>query len=89
MARARVDREAHLATPLGHLHAEIAAGESALTWLLMKDGRGEVPLERLEQWYGEERIPDGWKKPAGIVGLLEARGNAKNVAEVMSALGKK
>ncbi|KAJ3872976.1 hypothetical protein F5051DRAFT_338425 [Lentinula edodes] len=32
-----------------------------------------IPLSYFSQWFGEERIPDGWTRPAKMIGLLDAR----------------
>ena len=31
----------------------------------------KVSLERLRQWMGEERLPDGWTRPRKTQGLIE------------------
>jgi Peroxidase, family 2 len=44
-----------------------------------------IPLSRLEQWFGEERLPDDWwesVRPVDKVGLRETRRRAKRVARV-------
>ncbi|KAF9468363.1 Chloroperoxidase [Collybia nuda] len=82
-ARARVDRESRLKTPLDEIHSQIATGESALTWLVMKDQRGEVPINLVKEWYGEERIPHGWVPPAKPIGLFSAHGVASMIAKEM------
>jgi hypothetical protein len=84
--RARVDREAQLEKPLDVIHAQIAQGEAATAWLVMKDDYGKIPLERLKQWWGEERLPDNWTRPRRVIGLLEARAKADDVAEGMRKL---
>lgn len=76
-ARVRSDREGKLVKQLDALHSEIACGESVMTWLLLKNENNEVPLEILSQWYGEERIPEGWKPPKEVVGLLKVRKHVK------------
>ena len=88
-ARLRVDREARLTSPLDHLHSEIGTGEAALCWLLLKRENGQVPLSTLEQWYGEERIPDGWAPPAEGVGLFDARQTANVVANKMEEIRRR
>jgi len=73
-ASARAAREALLDCPLDALHEEIACAEGAMTWLVMQDeNSGEVPLERLKVWYGEERLPPGFSRPKNPVGLVETR----------------
>ena len=88
-AELRVDREARLASPLDHLHSEIGTGEAALCWLLLKKGDGQVPLSTLEQWYGEERIPDGWTPPCKGIGLFDARQTASEVASKMEQIRRR
>ncbi|KAF9553675.1 hypothetical protein CPC08DRAFT_822158 [Agrocybe pediades] len=51
---------------------------------------GVIPTERLRQWFGEERLPDGWWDSHGVrpsirVGLLRAR----VVANFVGQLAKK
>lgn len=44
-----------------------------------------IPLARLEQWFGEERLPDNWwesVRPINEVGLRETRRRAEYVARV-------
>ena len=84
--KARVDREALLEKPLTDLQAQIGQGEAATAWLVMKDDSGKVPLDRLQQWWGEERLPDNWTKPRRVIGLLDARAKADDIAEGMRKL---
>jgi hypothetical protein len=49
-----------LSKPLDKLHAQVACGEVALMWFLMKDSSEEVPTKTLEDWMGEERFSGGW-----------------------------
>jgi hypothetical protein len=55
----------------------IARGEVALAWLVMRgrrgdDGKGEViPVRWVKEWFGEERLPNGWARPVRSVGLIE------------------
>lgn len=77
-------------TPMKHynIHEQVALGEGALTWLVLhrssetpvKRGpySGIVPTERVRQWLGEERLPDGWwdyhgVRPSATIGLWRAR----------------
>lgn len=83
LARARTDRESRLPTPLDSLHSQIAIGESALTWLVMKDQHDEIPVKRVREWYGEERIPQGWVAPVKAIGLFSARHTTSTIAEQM------
>ncbi|KAJ7194985.1 Chloroperoxidase [Mycena pura] len=66
--------------PLSSLHAQIAAGECALAWLVMRHpAAGVVEVDTLAQWFGEERLPDVWQRPNEPVGLVQARINADEV----------
>lgn len=88
-AQLRVDREARLTSPLDHLHSEIGTGEAALCWLLLKEENGQIPPSTLEQWYGEERIPEGWEPPTKGVGLFDARQTASEVAKKMEEIRRR
>jgi hypothetical protein len=85
-ARARADCESKLRSPLDALHEQVALGESALTWLTMKDQRGEVPLDMAKQWYGEERLPEGYVRPEKPVGLFLVHGISSDVGKRMKKL---
>jgi hypothetical protein len=99
LGRLHAKREVSSNRPLSLLHKQIALGECGLTWLLMREnttvsgyyteGAREtesiIPLARLEQWFGEERLPDNWwecVRPIERVGLRETRRRAKYVARV-------
>ncbi|KIM42002.1 hypothetical protein M413DRAFT_410597 [Hebeloma cylindrosporum] len=69
---------------LDNVHSQVVLGECALTWLMLRasgsDAKGFVPVSRLGQWFGEERLPDNWWKdgedgvrPKAVVGLLGTR----------------
>jgi hypothetical protein len=83
---ARLSRERLLLSPLNPFHTQIARGETALAWLLMKDEKGEVPLGRVEEWWGEERLPGDWSVPVRVIGLMDARRKADEVKEYMRKL---
>ncbi|TFK47167.1 heme-thiolate peroxidase [Heliocybe sulcata] len=88
-AKVRVVREAKLppGKALDAFHAEVSRGESALSWLLMKDDdRNEVPLERIRQWFGEERLPEDWKKPSQPLGLITTRETAVEVKKLIASI---
>ncbi|KAI0758969.1 Chloroperoxidase [Fomes fomentarius] len=76
--------------PLDALHTTFAKGELALLFEAMGvsveeakrlpaqggDGAAKVvPKRFLEQWLGEERLPDGWVRPVAAIGhtILHAR----------------
>ncbi|KAG2135362.1 Chloroperoxidase [Suillus bovinus] len=88
LAQVRISREAQLAHPLDPIHSQIGAAEAALCWLLLKQDDGRIPSSILLQWYGEERLPDNWARPRRVIGLLNARTKAMEVAGIMNGLRK-
>eukprot|EP00919_Chromeraceae_sp_WS-2016_P055250 GHVR01131254.1.p1 GENE.GHVR01131254.1~~GHVR01131254.1.p1 ORF type:complete len:225 (+),score=17.56 GHVR01131254.1:33-707(+) len=88
LAKVRIAREARLSRPLDVIHSEVGMGEAALCWLILKEKNGRIPLSTLEQWFGEERIPDAWSRPRDEIGLLEARETANEVASIMEHIKK-
>ncbi|KAF8889136.1 Chloroperoxidase [Infundibulicybe gibba] len=83
-ARARCERECGLRS-LDSIHEQIALGESALTWELMKDRSDEVPLWRLRQFYADERIPTNYTPPQNSIGLFTTHRWVGVVASLMKA----
>ncbi|KAF7373225.1 HEME-HALOPEROXIDASE domain-containing protein [Mycena sanguinolenta] len=83
LAAVHAQRERTLPHRLGSLHEQVACGECALAWLVMGNpATGVIDLETLEQWFGDERLPDGWwnlKRPTEAVGLIRARKTAGKV----------
>jgi len=98
LAALRVARELSLPPPiqLDSLHKQIALGESALTWLVLRNQGHDacerddiVPSSRLAQWFGEERLPDGWwegVRPSRTVGLLDTKKRADQVQREMGTI---
>ncbi|KAK1222930.1 hypothetical protein PQX77_014207 [Marasmius sp. AFHP31] len=92
IATIRVEREARLDKPLDTLHVQIAQGESALLYHVLRNhygSTGMVPASRLAQWLGEERLPDNWwqeVRPPQTLGLVEVRRTADEVGEIMAAV---
>lgn len=97
LAAMRVQRESILNRELGPgkmgtLHEQVALGESSLAWLIMGQREGEedkIPVSRIRQWFGEERLPDGWwqgGKPSKTIGLIQARSNAGKVQKKMKEI---
>ncbi|EKM59175.1 uncharacterized protein PHACADRAFT_249438 [Phanerochaete carnosa HHB-10118-sp] len=85
--RARIRRALEERKPLDWVHREIAHGESALTLLVLGQGKPQVkdsalaiPRKFVEQWYGDEKLPEGWNPPVKQVGLLRAVWLSKTVA---------
>lgn len=82
-AQTSAERQKALKQPLDMIHAEILHGEIGLTMLLMQDASGIVPVEKLEQWYGEERFPDTYAIPAKEIGLGDARDASAKVGDAL------
>ncbi|OSX60173.1 hypothetical protein POSPLADRAFT_1147192 [Postia placenta MAD-698-R-SB12] len=99
-ARARAERDVAMCNPLDKLHAEIARGESALTVEILgsdgvdklgkEDTRGcperRVSKAFIEQWFVQEKLPDGWRRPEKAVGLLNIAAKSKEVAQMVLAI---
>ncbi|KAJ3851424.1 hypothetical protein EV368DRAFT_43173 [Lentinula lateritia] len=88
LAGLRVSRESGLCgmQKLSGVHEQVALGESALTWLIFaRKGEG-IPVKYFKQWFGEERIPDGWTRPEKTIGLFDARKAAGVVQQEMYRL---
>jgi hypothetical protein len=101
IARYHALRENASKTRLGIIHKQVALGECALSWLVLcgpsssENSSGEfegvLPRERLEQWFGEERLPDGWwdaqgVRPSQTVGLWKARQAADFIGRLVEAM---
>ncbi|KAJ7656221.1 Chloroperoxidase [Mycena rosella] len=88
LAAVHAARERDLARPLDGLHGQIAFGECALTWLVLRNPTtGVVERDALAQWFGEERLPTGWweePRPRTPVGLRQARKTAGQVQEFVN-----
>ena len=73
---------------LSDYHDRISLGECSLLWEVLRDRegtlRGVIPTFKLQQWLGEERLPDGWwgSRPKETIGLLQARKTANEVAKL-------
>ncbi|KAF7793685.1 hypothetical protein EIP86_004800 [Pleurotus ostreatoroseus] len=79
-ARARIQRARENRKSLNLVHRIIAHGEASLTLCVLgKAQKAEdegiaifpkvVPRSFIEQWYGDERLPDGWQRPDAVVGF--------------------
>ncbi|KIK61199.1 hypothetical protein GYMLUDRAFT_43276 [Collybiopsis luxurians FD-317 M1] len=90
LAEARVKRERMLQREkrpeLDLLHGEIAHGEAALAWLLMKDAQGVVGTETVRQWFGQETFPGSYVIPEEEVTLRKAREISTKIGDEISWL---
>lgn len=96
VARARVRREkesmSHCRVPLDQIHAEIARGEMALVVdifgkPLKENGEPELGIKLLQEWWMDERFPEGWA-PQKKVGLLATIRTAAEIRTDMRELEK-
>ena len=73
---------------LSEYHNQISLGECSLLWEVLRDRSGTldgvIPTFKLQQWLGEERLPDGWwcSRPKKTIGLLQARRTTNEAAEL-------
>lgn len=84
---ARIKRANMACKSIDSVHKEIAHGESALTLLVLGKGKPQcedtdlvVPKDFVEQWYGDERLPEEWERPTKPVGLLRTVRLSQTVA---------
>ncbi|TFY72975.1 heme-thiolate peroxidase [Dentipellis fragilis] len=88
LVKGRAARDDSLAKPLGLIHAAIARGEVALTFETFR-GDGEfVPKQSIQQWFGEDRLPDGWTRPSHSVGLSHTTKRVQEVGTLCKQLSK-
>ncbi|KAH9938278.1 Cloroperoxidase [Fomitopsis serialis] len=96
-AKARALRDSAIPTPLDRVHAEIARGEAVLTiqtfGLKSKDTVGSageldgaVMKTFLEQWLGQERLPEGWQKSQTPIGLVETASRSRQIEKMIREL---
>ncbi|EJD06093.1 Cloroperoxidase [Fomitiporia mediterranea MF3/22] len=94
LARVRYLRDSELARPLDPVHSFITRGELALILLAMGVPNGEnavdrvVPRQHLEQWFAEERLPDGWDGPNVQIGLLNTGKLGKSVKSEVDRIAR-
>ncbi len=65
----RANRDKTLIRPLSKAHGIISRGEVALTVQTFGDEEGNMPKQYIREWFGKERLPCGWTKPAIAIGL--------------------
>ena len=79
---------------LSAYHDQISLGECSLLWEVLRDREGTLDgvltTSRLQQWLGEERLPDGWwnSRPKETVGLLRAMKTANEVAKLSKQIAE-
>lgn len=88
---------------LNRYHEQISFGECGLLWEVfrerLEEPRGQpvtllgevIPSCRLQQWLGDEKLPDGWWdhiRPKKPVGLLQVRKTANECARLSKQMVK-
>ncbi|TDL21128.1 Cloroperoxidase [Rickenella mellea] len=86
LARVRARRDMTLAVPLGGMRATISRAECAQVIIVFGDENGVAPKRVLREWFGEERIPDGWSGPKGTAGIRNTFAKAKEVGQEVARL---
>lgn len=70
LVQVRAARDTTLDRPLNKLHDTFARGEIALTTLVFADSERRIPKQFIGEWFGEQRLPQGWSKPTNVIGLI-------------------
>jgi len=83
LVRVRATRDQTLPAPLSKFHGAIARGKVALTVQTFGDSEGRISKQFLREWFGEDRLPEGWLKPATPTGLLSITRIANRVADLV------
>ena len=83
LVRVRAARDQTLLTPLSTLHGAISRGEVALTVQTIGDSEGRISKQFIREWFGEDRLPEGWLKPVTTTGLLSTTRIANRVADLV------
>jgi hypothetical protein len=79
----RANRDLTLGRPLSKTHGIIARGEIALIVQTFGDEEGNMPKRHLQEWFGKERLPSGWVKPAIATGIWTTSRIANWVGELV------
>lgn len=77
----RARRNETLVRPLGKFLNAIALGEVALTAQTLGDEYGNVSKQFIKEWFGDQRLPRGWSRPATPIGLW-------NTTQIVKRVGK-
>ncbi|KAG8844924.1 hypothetical protein FRB91_002217 [Serendipita sp. 411] len=91
LAKARREQQAHIDGTPGHGYSKgylstISHGEPVLAAeLISRPGGQGIPVEWFKTWFGEERLPDEFKKHRTL-GLMEMRTERAMVTEKVNAL---
>jgi hypothetical protein len=83
LLRVRAARDQTLLTPLSKFHGAISRGEVALAVQTLGDSEGRISKQFIREWFGEDRLPEGWLKPATTIGLLSTTRIVNRVADLV------
>lgn len=83
LVRVRAARDQTLLSPLSSFHGAIARGEVAFTIQTLGDREGRMPKQFIREWFGDERLPEGWSRPVTTIGLLSTTKIANWVADLL------
>jgi hypothetical protein len=84
LVRVRALRDQTLKVPLSKFHGAISRGEVAFTVQTLGDDEGRISKQFIREWFGDERIPEGWSRPVTAMGFLSTTRIANRVAELVS-----
>ncbi|KAI0068697.1 Cloroperoxidase [Artomyces pyxidatus] len=79
LVRVRMARDETIVHPFTGTQVTICNGEVALILQVLGDENGHVKKTWVRQWFGEERLPDGWTGPLHPIGILGTDGLLKKV----------
>lgn len=87
----RAALDAQLVRPFGFFHSLVAKLETAMLYnVLLVPGHGKedgrVPTEFVRQWVGEERIPEGWRRPEKTIGAFRISWDIFEVWQLMKSV---
>ncbi|KAI0307114.1 Cloroperoxidase [Multifurca ochricompacta] len=91
LVKARAARDATLERPLSRFHGAVTRGEIALAIQTLGNSEGRIPKQFIQEWFGEDRLPDGWFKPKTVTGLVSTTKIANRVGDLVKtgSLSKK
>jgi Peroxidase, family 2 len=83
LVKVRAARDATLDQPLSLLHGIISRGEVALTAKLFANPKGQIPKQFIREWFGEQRLPEGWYRPKAVIGFISTSRLVNLVGELV------